>query len=146
MADIHEGINGIMGGSFRVELEELEAVRLKLQALLQDHFQDTGSPLAHNTFHNKTASDVQQTSVAMGIKRAESGDGSSNFGQTNDGLDAAAKLNNAHGAVQQAIFALINEVSDKINDLHDRIQKTHQLYSSTENNLHLDMTQVQKTT
>ena len=133
-----------MGSSFRVELEELEAVRLKLQALLQDHFQATTSPLAPNTYHNNTASDEQQSAAPSQIKRADSGDGSSNFGPTNTGLDAASKLNNAHGQVQQAIYALINEVNQKINDLHDRVQKTHQLYSSTETNLHLDMTQVQK--
>jgi hypothetical protein len=133
-----------MANSFRVELEELEAVRLKLQALLQDHFQTTASPLAPNTYHNNTASDLQQTAAPMGIKRADSGDGGSNFGPTNTGLDAASKLNSAHGQVQQAIFALINEVNQKISDLHDRVQKTHQLYSSTENNLQLDMTQVQK--
>jgi septation ring formation regulator EzrA len=133
-----------MGSSFRVELEELEAVRLKLQALLQDHFQAPSSPLATNTFHNKTASDMQQTAAPTGLKRAEGSDGSSNFGQTNDGLDAAWKLNSANGQVQQAIYGLINEVNQKINDLHDRIQKTHQLYSTTENNLQLDMTQVEK--
>src|SRR5438309_12132578 len=47
---------GVMGSSFRVELEELEAVRAKLQALLQDHFQAPTSPLAPNMFHNNTAS------------------------------------------------------------------------------------------
>jgi septation ring formation regulator EzrA len=135
-----------MGSSFRVELEELEAVRAKLQALLQDHFQAPSSPLAPNTFHNNTASDIQQTAVAGGIKRAEamSDAGSSNFGETNNGLDAAWKLNSANGQVQQAIYGLINEVNQKISDLHDRIQKTHQLYSTTESNLQLDMTQVQK--
>jgi len=133
-----------MGSSFRVELEELEAVRQKLQALLQDHFQAPTSPLAVNTFHNNTASDMQQTAAPAGLKRAEGGDGSSNFGQTDMGLDAANRLNNANGQVQQAIYGLINEVSQKINDLHDRIQKTHQLYSTTEDNLHMDMTQVQK--
>jgi len=133
-----------MGTSFRVELEELEAVRQKLQALVQDHFQTPSSPLAVNTFHNNTASDLQQTAVAAGIKRAEGGDGSSNFGQTNMGLDAANRLNSANGQVQQAIYGLINEVNQKISDLHDRIQKTHQLYSTTEDNLQLDMTQVQK--
>jgi septation ring formation regulator EzrA len=137
-----------MGSSFRVELEELEAVRAKLQALLQDHFQAPTSPLAPNTFHNNTASDIQQTAVAGGIKRAEamSDAGSSNFGETNNGLDAAWKLNSANGQVQQAIYGLINEVNQKISDLHDRIQKTHQLYSTTESNLQLDMTQVQKDT
>ncbi|MBS2963293.1 hypothetical protein KGA66_09570 [Actinocrinis puniceicyclus] len=135
-----------MGSSFRVELEELEAVRAKLQALLQDHFQAPASPLAVNTFHNNTASDIQQTAAPGGIKRAESGDGSSNFGLTNDGLEAAWRLNSANGQVQQAIYGLISEVNQKISDLHDRIQKTHQLYSTTENNLHLDMTQVQKST
>jgi hypothetical protein len=133
-----------MASSFRVELEELEAVRLKLQALLQDHFQAPASPLAPTTYHNNTASDEQQTSAPMGIKRADAGDGSSNFGQTNTGLDAASKLNTAHGQVQQAIYALIDEVNQKINDLHDRVQQTHQLYSTTENNLQMDMTQVQK--
>jgi hypothetical protein len=133
-----------MGSSFRVELEELEAVRLKLQALLQDHFQEQTSPLATTTYHDKTASDLMQTAAPGGIKRAEGNDGSSNFGQTNMGLDAASKLNSAHGQVQAAIYGLINEVNDKINDLHDRIQKTHQLYSNTESNLQMDMTQVQK--
>ena len=133
-----------MASSFRVELEELEAVRLKLQALLQDHFQAPTSPLARTTYHNNTASDVQQTAAPMGIKRAESGDGSSNFGPTDTGLDAIYKLNTAHGQVQQAIYALIDEVNQKITDLHDRVQKTHQLYSTTESNLQIDMTQVQK--
>jgi hypothetical protein len=133
-----------MGNSFRVELEELEAVRLKLQALLQDHFQAPASPLAPNTYHNKTASDLQQTAAPGPLKRAEGNDGTSNFGPTNTGLDAASKLNSAHGQVQQAIYVLIDEVNTKINDLHDRIQKTHQLYSNTESNLQLDMTQVQK--
>ncbi|MGH6655560.1 MAG: hypothetical protein ACRDVE_10185 [Actinocrinis sp.] len=133
-----------MGSSFKVELEELEAVRQKLQALLQDHFQETSSPLATTTYHNNTASDIQQTALPGQLKRAEGGDGSSNFGPTDAGLDAASKLNNAHGAVQQAIYGLINEVNDKINTLHDRIQKTHQLYSTTESNLQLDMTQVEK--
>lgn len=135
-----------MGSSFRVELEELEAVRQKLQALLQDHFQAPTSPLAMTTFHNNTASDVQQTAVAAGIKRADTGDASSNFGQTDMGLDAAYQLNNANGQVQQAIYGLITEVNQKISDLHDRIQKTHQMYSTTEDNLHMDMTQVQKDT
>lgn len=137
-----------MGSSFKVELEELEAVRQKLQALLQDHFQETSSPLAPTTYHNNTASDIQQTALPGQLKRAEEmdGDGSSNFGPTNSGLDAAWKLNNAHGAVQQAIYGLINDVNDKISTLHDRIQKTHQLYSTTESNLQLDMTQVQKDT
>jgi hypothetical protein len=133
-----------MGSSFRVELEELEAVRLKLQALLHDHFQAAGGPLTRITYHNKTASDVQQSGAALGIKRAEAGDGVSNFGPTDTGLDAAWTLNNAHGEVQQAIYALISEVNGKIEDLHGRIQKTHQLYSTTETNLRLDMTQVQK--
>lgn len=137
-----------MGSSFRVELEELEAVRAKLQALLQDHFHAPASPLAANTFHNNTASDVQQTAAPGQLKRAEemSDGGSSNFGETNNGLDAAWKLNSANGQVQQAIYGLINEVNQKISDLHDRIQKTHQLYSTTESNLQLDMTQVQKDT
>jgi hypothetical protein len=135
-----------MGTSFRVELEELEAVRLKLQALLQDHFEASTSPLAPTTYHNNTASDMQQTAAPAGLKRAEAGDGGSNFGPTNTGLDAASKLNSAHGQVQRAIYGLINEVNEKINTLHERIQKTHQLYSSTENNLQLDMTQVQKST
>ncbi len=137
-----------MGSSFRVELEELEAVRAKLQALLQDHFQAPTSPLAVNTFHNNTASDIQQTAAPGGLKRAEemSDGGSSNFGETNNGLDAAWKLNSANGQVQQAIYGLISEVNQKISDLHDRIQKTHQLYSTTESNLQLDMTQVQKDT
>lgn len=135
-----------MGSSFRVELEELEAVRLKLQALLQDHFQTPSSPLAVTTFHNNTASDLQQTSAPAGIKRAEASDGSSNFGQTDMGLDAAHRLNAANGQVQQAIYGLIDEVNQKISDLHDRIQKTHRLYSTTEDNLQLDMTQVQKST
>lgn len=135
-----------MGGSFRVELEELEAVRAKLQALLQDHFQTPSSPLAVNTFHNNTASDIQQTAAPGGFKRAEemSDGGSSNFGITDNGLDAVWKLNTAHGQVQQAIYGLISEVNQKIGDLHDRIQKTHQLYSTTESNLQLDMAQVQK--
>jgi hypothetical protein len=133
-----------MSTSFRVELEELEAVRLKLQALLQDHFVTPASPLAPNTYHNNTASDLQQTAAPGAIKHAEGDDGSSNFGQTNMGLDAASKLNAANGQVQQAIYGLINDVNQKISDLHDRIQKTHQLYSTTENNLQLDMTQVQK--
>lgn len=133
-----------MGSSFRVELEELEAVRQKLQALLQDHFQTASSPLAVSTFHNNTASDIQQTAVASGVKRADGGDGSSNFGQTDMGLDAAYRLNTANGQVQQAIYGLIDEVNQKLSDLHDRIQKTHQLYSTTEDNLQLDMTQVQK--
>lgn len=136
-----------MGGSFRVELEELEAVRAKLQALLQDHFQAPSSPLTVNTFHNNTASDIAQTAAPGGIKRAEEmsgGDASSNFGITNNGLDAAWKLNAANGQVQQAVYGLISEVNQKISDLHDRIQKTHQLYSTTESNLQLDMAQVQK--
>lgn len=133
-----------MSTSFRVELEELEAVRLKLQALLQDHFVAPASPLATSTFHNNTASDLEQTAAPGGIKHAEGNDGSSNFGQTDMGLDAASKLNAANGQVQQAIYGLINDVNQKINDLHDRIQKTHQLYSTTEDNLQLDMTQVQK--
>ncbi len=135
-----------MGTSFRVELEELEAVRAKLQALLQDHFEMSTSPLAVGTFHDKTASDLQQTSAPAGIKRAEYGDGASNFGQTNTGIDAAFKLNTANGQVQRAIYGLINEVNQKISDLHDRIQKTHQLYSTTEENLHMGVTQVQKET
>jgi hypothetical protein len=133
-----------MGSSFKVELEELEAVRLKLQALIQDHFQAQSSPLAPNTYHNNTASDLQHTAAPMGIKRADSGDGSSNFGQTNAGIDAIYKLNDAHNQVQQSIFALIDDVNQKISDLHDRIQQTHQLYQTTETNLHLDMTQIQK--
>lgn len=133
-----------MSSSFRVELEELEAVRQKLQALLQDHFQTPASPLAVNTFHNNTASDMQQTAAPAGVKRAEGSDGSSNFGQTDMGLDAAYRLNSVNGQVQQAIYGLINEVNEKISGLHDRIQKTHQLYSTTEDNLHMDMTRVQK--
>lgn len=133
-----------MGSSFKVELEELEAVRLKLQALIQDHFQTQSSPLAPNTYHNNTASDLMQTAAPGGIKRADGGDGSSNFGTTNAGIDAISKLNTAHGQVQQAIFALIDDVNQKISDLHDRVQKTHQMYSTTETNLHIDMTQIQK--
>jgi hypothetical protein len=133
-----------MGSSFKVELEELEAVRLKLQALLQDHFQAQSSPLAPNTFHNRTASDVEHTAAPSGIKRADAGDGSSNFGTTNAGIDAIWKLNNAHNQVQQAIFGLIDDVNQKIADLHDRVQKTHQMYQTTETNLQLDMTQIQK--
>jgi septation ring formation regulator EzrA len=133
-----------MGSSFKVELEELEAIRLKLQALIQDHFQATTSPLAPNTYHNNTASDLMHTAAPMGIKRADGNDGSSNFGATDSGIDAIYKLNDAHNQVQQAIYGLIDEVNQKISDLHDRIQKTHQLYSTTESNLHLDMTQIQK--
>jgi hypothetical protein len=48
--------------------------------------------------------------------------------------------------VQQAIYALIGDVNQKLQDLHDRIQQTHQLYSTTESNLRIDMTQVQKDT
>lgn len=133
-----------MATSFRVELEELEAVRLKLQALIQDHFQSATSPLAAGVYHDNTASDMMQSAAPMGIKRANGDDGSSNFGPTNMGLDAAARLNQAHGQVQQAIFQLIGEVNQKIDDLHSRVQRTHQLYSTTEGNLHLDITQVQK--
>lgn len=136
-----------MGSSFKVELEELEAVRLKLQALIQDHFTAQSSPLAPNTFHNKTASDIQHTAAPGGIKRAEEMDGggaTSNFGTTNAGVDAIWKLNNAHNQVQQAIFALIDDVNQKITDLHDRVQKTHQMYQTTETNLQIDMTQIQK--
>jgi hypothetical protein len=111
-----------MATSFKVELEELEAVRLKLQALLHDHFQAPASPLTAGTYHNNTASDMMQTAAPMGLKRADANDGSSNFGPTNQGLDAASKLNFAHGQVQQA----------------------HELYSTTEGNLRLDITQVQK--
>jgi hypothetical protein len=135
-----------MGSSFKVELEELEAVRLKLQGLIQDHFQAQSSPLAPNTYHNNTASDLQHTAAPAGVKRAEQviDPGTSNFGPTNQGIDAIWKLNNAHNQVQQAVYGLIGDVNQKIADLHDRVQRTYQQYQTTETNLHLDMTQIQK--
>jgi hypothetical protein len=136
-----------VSGNFAVELDELESVRAKLQALIQDHFETATSPLANETYHNNTASDVSQTGLPAQIKRnADYGDTSTNFGPTDQGVDAIITLNAANGQVQQAVYALLGEVNTKIGDLHDRIQKTHQMYAATEQNLHLDLTQVQKNT
>lgn len=138
-----------MSGNFAVELDELESVRTKLQALIQDHFEATTSPLSNATYHDNTASDVNQSGMSGEMKHQASyneGYDSSNFGPTDQGVAAVSTLNAANGQVQQAIYALLGEVNSKINDLHDRIQKTHQMYSTTEDNLHLDLTQVQKNT
>ena len=138
-----------MATNFRVELEELEAIRAKLQGLLEDHFQSTTSPLAATTYHNNTASDIQQTALSGQLRRSAEMDGgaaSTNFGPTDQGIEAITNLNNAHGQVQQAIYALIGDVNQKLQDLHNRIQQTHQMYSVTESNLQIDMTQVQKDT
>ncbi len=138
-----------MATNFRVELEELEAVRAKLQGLLEDHFQSSSSPLSTTTYHNSTASDIQQSALAGPLRRSAMMDGgasSTNFGPTDQGIEAITNLNNAHGQVQAAIYALIDDVNQKIQDLHDRIQKTHQMYSTTESNLQIDVTQVQKDT
>jgi hypothetical protein len=133
-----------VGANFTVGLDELEAVRAKLRALIQDHFETPSSPLANATYHDNTASDVSQSELSGDIRQAAGNDGGSNFGPTDTGLDAAAVLDEASGQAQQAIYALLAEVNQKIKDLHDRIQQTHRAYTTTEQNLRMDVAQVQR--
>jgi hypothetical protein len=142
----HEGTGRGMGTSFRVELQELQVVHQNLQALLHDHFQDPVSPLATTTYKDNTASDIMQSGVASGVKRAEQANsaGQSNFGPADLGLDAASALNQAHGRVQEAILTLLNEVNAKITDLQTRMKQTLDVYTNTDTNLHSDIIQVHK--
>jgi hypothetical protein len=134
-----------VGARFAVELDELEAVRAKLQALIQDHFEASTSPLVTVTYHTDTAADVSQTALPGQLKRFTGYDAAgSSFGPMDAGLDAAAALTEANGQVQRAIFTLLGEVNGKIADLHDRIRQTHQVYAATEQNLRRDMARVEQ--
>jgi hypothetical protein len=136
-----------MGASFKVELQELEQARNTLQNLLQDIFSDTSSALHPVTFQNNTASSLQQgqySAAVYHVSNMNDGQASSNFGPMNLGVPAITTLNSAHGAAHAAIVSLINELNTLINGLSDRATKTHQVYSQTEDALHVSVSNVAK--
>ena len=136
-----------MGASFTVELQELEQARNTLQNLLQDAFTDTSSALHPVTFQNNTASSIQQgkySSTIYKLSSMDDGGSSSNFGPMDQGITAITQLNSAHGAAHAAILSLINELNTQINLLSDRANKTHQVYSETEDALHVSVSNVGK--
>lgn len=136
-----------MGASFKVELTELEQARNTLQNLLNDVFNDVSSYLHPVTLQNNTASSIQQGSYNSTVYRMASMDGgssSSNFGPMDQGVPAVTTLNNAHGAAHAAILSLVNELNSQINLLSERATKTHQVYSQTEDALHVSVTNVAK--
>jgi hypothetical protein len=136
-----------MGASFRVELTELEQARNTLQNLLNDVFNDVSSSLHPVTLQNNTASSIQQGNYSSTVYRVVSvngGDASSNFGPMNQGVPAVATLNSAHGAAHAAILSLVDQLNTQINLLSERATKTHQVYSQTEDALHVSVTNVAK--
>jgi hypothetical protein len=136
-----------VGASFRVELQELEQARNTLQNLLQDVFTDVSSPVHPVTFQNNTASSIQQgryNSMTYKVANMDGGSTSSNFGPMDQGVPAITALNDAHGAAHAAILSLLNDLNAQINLLHDRAAKTHQVYSQTEEALHVSVTNVAK--
>lgn len=141
------GVLGHMGASFKVELQELEQARNTLQNLLNDVFNDVSSSLHPVTLQNNTASSMQQghySGQIMKIASIDGGDASSNFGPMNQGVSAVTALNNAHGAAHAAILSLVNDLNNQINLLSERASKTHQVYSQTEDALHVSVTNVAK--
>lgn len=136
-----------MGTSFKVELQELEQARNTLQNLLSDVFNDVSSPVHPVTFQNNTASSIQQGQYSAIVHKMATMDGgasSSNFGPMDQGIPAVTALNNAHGAAHAAILSLLNDLNAQINLLSDRATKTHQVYSQTEDALHVSVTNVAK--
>ena len=136
-----------MGASFKVELQELEQARNTLQNLLQDVFSDTSSALHPVTFQNNTASSLQQgqySAAVYHVSNMNDGQASSNFGPMNLGVPAITTLNSAHGAAHAAIVSLINDLNTLINGLSDRATTTHQVYSQTEDALHVSVSNVAK--
>jgi hypothetical protein len=136
-----------MGASFKVELQELEQARNTLQNLLQDIFTDTSSALHPVTFQNSTASSLQQgqySSMTYKVSNMNGGGSSSNFGPMDQGIPAISALNSAHGAAHAAVLSLINDLNSQINLLSDRATKTHQIYSQTEDVLHVSMSNTAK--
>lgn len=136
-----------MGASFRVELTELEQARNTLQNLLNDVFNDVASSLHPVTLQNNTASSIQQGSYSSAIYKVASingGNSSSNFGPMDRGVPAVSTLNNAHGAAHAAILSLVDDLNTQINLLNERATKTHQVYSQTEDTLHVSVTNVAK--
>jgi hypothetical protein len=134
-----------VGASFKVELQELEQARNTLQNLLQDVFSDTASALHPVTFQNNTASSLQQghySAAVYHVSNMNDGQVSSNFGPMDQGVAAITTLNNAHGAAHAAIVSLINDLNTLINTLSDRATKTHQVYSQTEDALHVSVSNV----
>lgn len=136
-----------MGASFRVELTELEQARNTLQNLLNDVFNDVSSSLHPVTLQNDTASSIQQgnyNSAVYKVVNMDGGGSSSNFGPMNQGVPAVTTLNSAHGAAHAAILSLVNDLNTQINLLSERATKTHQVYSQTEDALHVSVTNVAK--
>jgi hypothetical protein len=136
-----------VGASFKVELQELEQARNTLQNLLQDVFTDVSSPVHPVTFQNNTASSIQQgqyNAMVYKVSNMNGGTSSSNFGPMDQAVPAITALNNAHGAAHAAILSLINDLNTQINLLSDRATKTHQVYSDTEDALHVSVTNVAK--
>ena len=134
-----------MGASFKVELQELEQARNTLQNLLQDVFTETSSPIHPVTFQNNTASSLQQgqySSTVYKVSNMNGGGSSSNFGPMDQGVPAISSLNTAHGAAHAAILALIGDLNTQINLLNERTTKTHQVYSQTEDALHVSVSNV----
>jgi hypothetical protein len=136
-----------MGASFKVELQELEQARNTLQNLLNDVFNDVSSSLHPVTLQNNTASSLQQGSYNGQLMKVASMDGgasSSNFGPMDQGIPAVTALNSAHGAAHAAILSLVNDLNTQINLLSERATKTHQVYSETEDTLHVHVSTVSK--
>ena len=136
-----------MGTSFKVELQELEQARNTLQNLLSDVFNDVSSPVHPVTFQNNTASSIQQgqySAIVHKMANMDGGAASSNFGPMDQGIPAVTALNSAHGAAHAAILSLLNDLNTQINLLSERATKTHQVYSQTEDSLHVSVTNVAK--
>jgi hypothetical protein len=136
-----------MGASFKVELQELEQARNTLQNLLNDVFNDVSSSLHPKTLQNNTASSLQQGSYSGMTYKVASMDGgasASNFGPMDQGIPAVTTLNSAHGAAHAAILSLVDDLNNQINLLSERATKTHQVYSQTEDALHVSVTNVAK--
>jgi phage-related minor tail protein len=136
-----------VGASFKVELQELEQARNTLQGLLHDVFTDVASPVHPVTFQNNTASSIQQGQYSAQVHKMTAMDGgqsSSSFGPMDQAVPAISTLDSAHGAAHAAIISLINDLNTQINVLSDRATKTHQVYSQTEDALHVSVTNVAK--
>lgn len=136
-----------MGTSFKVELQELEQARNTLQNLLSDVFNDVSSPVHPVTFQNNTASSLQQGQYSPVVHKMASMDGgasSSSFGPMDQGIPAVTTLNSAHGTAHAAVLSLLNDLNAQINLLSERATKTHQVYSQTEDALHVSVTNVAK--
>lgn len=133
-----------MSSSFKVRLEELEQARANLANLLTDVFEETTSPANATRLRSRTASCDRQADLA-GYNRLAAANpevsGDSTFGPVNHGITEVSALNTAHGQAQETLLALVGQLNGQIASLHERVDKTHRAYASTEADLHLSIRQ-----